>query len=70
MSYSFVINVKDGKPEVDPKAPNVSVPDGKFQVSGHVPDGSDKDWPHESLVLRRLDSKGVVQAEASASVRK
>jgi len=70
MSYSFVITVKDGKPSVDETAPIISVPDGKFQVSGHIPSPDKTDWDQESISVTRFDDKNIQVAQASAAVKR
>lgn len=70
MSYSFVITVTNGKPAVDENSPVVAVPDGKFQVAGHIPAADGSDWQYESLSVTRFDDTGNQVSQSSASVKK
>lgn len=70
MSYSFTVEVKEGKPSVDENAQAYGVPDGKFIVSGHVPAADGSDWQYETLMVSRLDDSGNQASQASATFRK
>lgn len=70
MSYSFVVNVKEGKPSVDENAQVYGVPDGKFVVSGHVPAADGSDWQYESLQVTRFQDDGNQVAQANALFKK
>lgn len=70
MSYSFVVDVKDGKPSVDVSAQATNVPDGTFMISGHIPTGEPNNYDHETLTVTRYDDKGIQLAQAAAAVRK
>jgi hypothetical protein len=67
MSFSFVVEAKDGKLSIAGDAPVIHVPDGKFQVSGHVPEAG---GGQESLSVIRWDDKGNQVAQATAAVAK
>lgn len=70
MSYSFVVEVKDGKPSIAENTPVLQgCPDGKIQVAGHVPAKGGTDYKYESISVTRYDDAGSQVSQASASVK-
>jgi hypothetical protein len=70
MSYSFVVEVKDGKASISGDAPVVNVPDGKFQIAGHIPTGEPNNWGQESLSITRYDTSGNQVGQATGMFKK
>ena len=71
MSYSFVVDIKEGKAIISGDAPVLNgVPDGRIQVNGHVPSPDGKDYQYESISVTRYDSDGNQVSQATALNKK